>query len=378
MPHFTTTYTVAITDSFGCKDSVLFTVIVHPLPDVHILPNPAIVCRGSSTQLTATDDAPGDISTFVWFPNAFLSCYKCYNPIASDTQNLSYVVTATSQYGCVDSSIPFPVSVLDTNINTISNDTILCKGESAQLQAISMSPDGSRPDFWLWAPNDGSLNHINVYNPIATPQATTTYTVTIKENVCFTKVETVTVFVEPVPLISLSPSVTVIAGQSVQLNANINNEVIISHFIWTPASGLSCDVCYNPIATPTATTTYSFTATTNYGCADSGSVTIKLKCDNINQVFVPNTFTPNGDGVNDRFYVSGIGIGTINRLSVYNRWGELVFESHNTSANDPGAGWDGTYKGSVLEPDVFVWVAEMTCELGGTPYKFKGDISIVR
>ena len=100
-------------------------------------------------------------------------------------------------------------------------------------------------------------------------------------------------------------------------------------------------------------------------------------CDN-SQVFIPNTFTPNGDGHNDRFYVSGKGIGSVLRLSVYNRWGELMFETHNTNANDPAAGWDGTYKGVVLEPDVFVYIVQVTCELGGQPYNFKGDISLVR
>ena len=96
------------------------------------------------------------------------------------------------------------------------------------------------------------------------------------------------------------------------------------------------------------------------------------------QVFIPNTFTPNGDGVNDRFYVSARGVSSIVRLSVYNRWGELVFQSLNSQPNTPGAGWDGTYKGLVLEPDVFVYVAEVICELGGQPFSFKGDVSIVR
>jgi gliding motility-associated-like protein len=94
-------------------------------------------------------------------------------------------------------------------------------------------------------------------------------------------------------------------------------------------------------------------------------------------VFIPNTFTPNGDGNNDRFFVSGKGISTITKFQVFNRWGELVYDIRNISPNDPSVGWDGQYKGVVLEPDVFVYVIEATCNLG-EHFVYKGDISIVR
>jgi gliding motility-associated-like protein len=94
-------------------------------------------------------------------------------------------------------------------------------------------------------------------------------------------------------------------------------------------------------------------------------------------VFIPNTFTPNGDGVNDRFYVSGRGLGAVTKMAIYNRWGELVYEGTGARANDPGFGWDGTYKGEVLAPDVFVYVIEVQCTTG-EPFTFRGDISLIR
>ena len=364
-------YTATAVDSFGCHYSTSFKVTVNPLPVITVRPNPAIVCRGSSTQLTASGAA-----TYTWFPNAFLSCDSCANPVASDTQNLVYNVIGTSQYGCRD-SILVPVSVLDTTKNTISNDTIICLGSSAQLIASSTSVDGSHPDYYLWIPSTG-LNDPNIPNPVATPDTTTNYELIIKENACFSDTEHVIVYVEPYPAFNITTSLTVVAGTSVQLGANIINEVLLTDYEWTPSTGLSCEKCFNPIATPSVNTTYTFTATSNYGCISNGEVTINLTCDQISQIFIPNTFTPNGDGVNDRFYVSGKGIGSVISLKVFNRWGEMVFQSANTSANDPGAGWDGTYKGIVLEPDVFMYVVEVTCELGGQPFKYKGDISIVR
>ncbi len=371
-PLITTTYTATLIDSFGCHDSTTFKVTVNPLPIISVTPNPGIVCRGSTTQFTAHG-----ASNYTWFPNAFLSCDSCANPIASDTQNLVYIVYGTSIYGCRD-SIYFPVSVLDTTKITISNDTILCLGQCANLLTTSTSVDGSHPDYFSWSPTNG-LNDPNIPNPTACPDTTTAYTVIIKENACFSDTSHVIVYVEPYPTIvlSASPSGTVLAGTAVQLGATISNDVLLTDYEWTPAVAISCEKCYNPIVTPTATSTYTFTATSNYGCVSSSTITINLTCGE-GQVFIPNTFTPNGDGFNDRFYISGKGIGTITRLSIYNRWGELVFQSTNTNANDPAAGWDGTYKGVVLEPDVFVYVAQVTCELGGQPFDFKGDVSIVR
>ena len=367
----TTTYTATAIDTLGCKYTASFTVSVNPLPTIKVTPNPTIVCQGSSTQLTATGAA-----TYTWFPNAFLSCDNCPNPIASDTQNLVYNVIGTSVYGCRD-SVSVPVSVLDTTRLTISNDTIICLGQSAQLIATSTSVDGSHPEFYSWSPTTG-LSDPNSPIPVATPDTTTQYSVTIKENYCFTRVENVTVYVEPQPTIVISTSATnVSAGSTVQLSASIANEVLVNNYIWTPSAGLSCDRCFAPIATPTVTTTYTFTATSNYGCTSNADVTVTTFCDQ-SQVFIPNTFTPNGDGVNDRFYISAHGVSLIVRLSVYNRWGELVFQSLNSQPNEPGAGWDGTYKGQVLEPDVFVYVAEVICDLGQQPFSFKGDVSIVR
>ncbi len=367
----TTTYTAVAIDTLGCKYTASFTVTVNPLPIIKVSPNPTIVCQGSSTQLTASGAA-----TYTWFPNAFLSCDNCPNPIASDTQNLVYNVIGTSIYGCRD-SVTVPVSVLDTTKLTISDDTIICLGQSAQLIATSTSADGSHPEFYSWSPAAG-LSNPNSPIPVATPDTTTQYSVTIKENFCFTRVENVTVYVEPQPTIVISTSATnVSAGSTVQLSASISNEVLVSNYIWTPADGLSCDRCFAPIATPTVTTTYTFTATSNYGCTSNADVTVTTFCDQ-SQVFIPNTFTPNGDGVNDRFYISAHGVSLIVRLSVYNRWGELVFQSLNSQPNDAGAGWDGTYKGQVLAPDVFVYVAEVLCDLGQQPFSFKGDVSIVR
>ncbi len=360
----TKTFTASATDAAGCSASNTFKVTVNPAPVIHFSPNPANICKGhDTTHLFVTGAAK-----YVWRSNHYLSCDSCSNPIVSTPANLVYTVTGTSKFGCID-SIKVPVTVFDTNATTISNDTSICKGSTANLYAAG----GVK---YQWLPTTG-LDNPTSPRPNATPDVTTHYRVYITENVCFRDTQNVTVTVIPIPQIQLPPEVTVLAGTSVQLFASVLNNVKLTDFKWTPAdSTLSCIECPRPIATPVVTTTYSVTVATTEGCATSGSTTIRILCDN-SQVFIPNTFTPNGDGVNDRFFVSGRGLGKVTRMAIYNRWGEMIYESLGAQANDGGVGWDGTYKGQVLAPDVFIYRIDVLCSTG-EPFSFKGDISLVR
>jgi gliding motility-associated-like protein len=374
-PAVTTTYEATAIDRIGCKDSVAITITVLPPPILSVIgePNtfPIVLCRGTPLQLIARG-----AWSYVWTPNLFLSCDSCANPVATDTFNMVYELTGYSQFGCVD-SIPVRVSVLDTNYNIVGNDTAICFRTKGRLFAFSHSVTGNldQPTY-LWSPPDG-LSDPTSPDPFVSPGSTTTYTLVITENACFKDTDYVKVSVEPYPVINLTPhSETINAGTSVQLIAEVLNTPVKS-YIWSPTTGISCDTCFNPIAVPPGgSITYTITVTSIYGCTTYDTVTFISGC-NSGQVFIPNTFTPNGDGVNDRFFVSAIGLKTIVFLRVYNRWGQLVFEGDNMTPNNSAQGWDGTFKGQVLEPDVFIYEVSAICELGA-PFTYKGDISIVR
>ena len=371
-PFITRIYTVTATDNRGCSASATFELTVLPLPDIQISPANPYVCKGDSTQLFASGAGPGGV--YVWSPDKFISDTTIYDPFVKDTSFFTYKVVGTSSFGCVDSNIAVNVVVYDSAHTSISNDTLICAGKTVQLVA-TCGPSGY-PVTYLWSPPDG-LDNADIADPMATPAATTVYTVTIVENPCYTVKRDATVSVEPLPVINVSGGTTIIAGDTVQLSAAVGNADTIFSWAWTPGNTLSCDTCADPVATPTNTTTYTVTGTTRIGCPGENDVLIKVICVEASQVFVPNTFTPNGDGANDRFYMSGKGLGLIRKMTVYNRWGEQVFETENINANDPGAGWDGTYKGQILQPDVFVYVFELYCETG-VPFTLKGDISLVR
>ncbi len=376
-PTVTTTYYGIAIDDIGCKDSVTFTVNVNPLPIILVTPNPAILCYGTPLQLHAhVTGVDSTSTTFAWSPNLFISNDSVKNPIVTDTTNLVYRLIAISKYGCLD-SFKVKVSVLDTNVNSIALDTNICIGTSAQLYVMSHSVTSNLDiPSYTWTPAN-SLNNPNIWDPIATPNVTTTYSVHVHENACFDTTMQITVFVQPYPVITITPgSETIVAGTPTQETATVTNTPVL-YYVWAPANTLSCDSCLNPVAIPTVNTTYKVVVSSIYHCISEDSVTLNMVCDN-SQIFVPNTFTPNGDGINDRFWVSGKGISLITLFQVYNRWGELLWEEHNIPPNDAAYGWDGTYKGLVLEPDVFVYIVKAKCELGGTEFKYKGDISLVR
>jgi gliding motility-associated-like protein len=98
---------------------------------------------------------------------------------------------------------------------------------------------------------------------------------------------------------------------------------------------------------------------------------------NDGNLFIPNTFSPNTDGRNDRFYPRGTGVSSIKSLKVFNRWGQMVFSREDFNANDAAAGWDGTLKGAVLTPDVYIYTCEVVC-MNNEVLTYRGDVTLLR
>jgi gliding motility-associated-like protein len=247
------------------------------------------------------------------------------------------------------------------------NDS-LCLGQSLVLLATGTQ-------VYSWTPA-ASLNNPNVPGPIARPATTTTYTVTGSDFLgCFTTTDTVLVSVFPLPTVNVGQDVTISSGTTdLQLNGQYSNDVL--SLLWSPVTGLSCTTCANPIAVPKITTTYTLTVTNNGGCTASDAMTVFVVCTNEN-IFMPNTFSPNGDGMNDVYYPRGRGINTIRGLRIFSRWGQMVYSRANFNANDPSQAWDGRFRGNVLPPDVYVYTLELVCE-NQTIITLKGDITLVR
>jgi gliding motility-associated-like protein len=105
-------------------------------------------------------------------------------------------------------------------------------------------------------------------------------------------------------------------------------------------------------------------------------ITIRVICKNTN-VFIPNTFSPNRDGMNDIFFPRGTGLFNIKSFRVFNRWGQLIFERYNVAPNTESQGWNGTYNGKNVQTDVYVYMMEVVCE-NGSIIPIKGNITLLR
>ena len=357
-PVTSTTYTVTGTGTNGCVNTDAVAVNVYTQPPVNAGPDQTI-CNGQAAQLQATG-----ATIYVWSPATALSCTACSNPSATPSATLTYAVVGTDVHGCTDSD-KVVITVIPKLPVTITPGGAICEGESYQLMA-------SGGDTYLWSPA-ATLSCAACPNPLATPAQTTNYQVIIRQGQCFADTLHTLVTVHPKPTINAGPDQSIVAGTSVQI---ITSTTFTDTYLWTPAEGLSCADCSAPIASPDRTTTYTVLASNQFGCKASDDVTISVRCDG-KQVWLPNTFTPNGDGENDRFYPHGRGIGQVSRFRVYDRWGELLFDVSNIPVNDRNYGWDGTWKGQQLKPDVYVWILNATCTTGD-PIEAKGDISLVR
>jgi gliding motility-associated-like protein len=358
-PTTTTVYSLVGTGANGCTDTANVTVTVNPLPVIDAGTAQA-VCQDESLQLHVTGAA-----TYNWIPTDYLSCSNCADPFVTPTNAITYTIVGVDSHGCVDTTT-LDVTIIPRAQTTASLGDSICKGSSTQLSANGGTS-------YLWLPATG-LNDNQSATPTANPDTTTTYMVIIGQGQCHPDTAFATVSVFPLPTVELGDDMTVVSGTVVTLNSNAENA---THFEWTPTDGFDCTDCPAPKVAVINTTTFVVIATNPKGCEATDSVTIKVKCDK-SQVFIPNTFTPNGDGLNDRFYPSGKGISVVKRLSVFDRWGELLFERHDIPIDDPSNGWDGTYKGTQLKPDVYVYIISAVCATTGEVMDYKGDISIVR
>ncbi|MBY0479470.1 MAG: PKD domain-containing protein [Chitinophagaceae bacterium] len=348
------------TNGTGCRDTANKIIVVHPLPIVRA-GNDTTICLGSFATLN-----PSGASSYSWSPSTYLSCTNCTNPQAAATDNIQYTVTGTSLYGCVNTDSMIVRVKKPFTITASGGDTI-CIGRSIQLNA-------SGAENYLWSPGT-SLNDSTIARPVASPTSTTTYTVVGYDSLnCFQSTATVTVIVYPYPTVNAGRDTVIRAGSSVLLQPIVSADA--TQFLWSPPATLSCTTCFNPIATPNATTTYRLIATNIAGCNSFDEVKVIVLCDR-NNIFIPNAFTPNGDNLNDRFYVMGPGIENVKSFRIYNRWGNLVFEKTYINANEPLQGWDGMMNGQKAPPGLYSYTTEIICSDGGI-IPVSGSVTLIR
>jgi gliding motility-associated-like protein len=338
-PATTTNYSVIV--SIGsCADTAYYTVTVNPVPTANISGINQL-CKGTSTTLTATGGG-----TYLWNTG---SASSSITVSPSSTGSTTYTVTVTNAGGCTAAAV-VTVTVYPQPTAIIAGPASICSGSSVVLTATG----GGN---YLWSTSE-ITSSISI-----TPTATSNYSVLVSIGTC-TAVASYTVTVLPTPVATAQSSVVINIGDNTTLTATGGGS-----YSWVPSTGLSCTNCSDPVASPEQTTDYCVYVK-NATCVDSACVTVTVDY-NCKPVYIPNAFSPNGDGDNDILYVVGNCIKDM-KLVIYNRWGQKVYEG-----TDPKEGWDGIYKGKPEDTAVFDYY--LTYKLiTGTEGSKKGNVSLVR
>lgn len=193
------------------------------------------------------------------------------------------------------------------------------------------------------------------------------YTFTVKDaNGCTTTFSNITISQPEPTVVDAGPNFTIEYGSSVIIQAATAISPIIS-ILWEPAEGLSCTDCLQPTAQPTFNTVYYITVTDENGCEAVDSMYVWVNID----FNVPNAFTPNGDGLNDMFNIQ-TDLLISYHITIYNRWGELMF-----SSDDIGKGWDGNVNDKPQEIGTYIYYIESVTTLN-TPLEKTGTITLLR
>lgn len=336
-PAITTTYFVNVSNG-TCSDMDSVIVTVSPLPVTNIT-GPATICSGGTATLVATGGTQYSWSSS---PTGFSSTQDTVQ--VSPTTNTAYYVTVTQ--GQCSSTDTFFVGIAQPPAVSITGTSATCSGDPATLTVSGGSS-------WLWS-NGATTSSISV-----NPAVTSTYSVTATSAGNCTSTDSFTVVVTAYPAAVISGAASTCQGVPVELTASGG-----SGYSWNTGSGNATITVM-----PGTSTTYSVTVS-NGACSDTASAFVEI-LDEESSLFIPNVFTPNGDGTNEIFTVGATGVNNFQGM-IFNRWGELLY-----TWNDVAGGWDGYYKGQVVSEGTYVYTITCFTECGKELVK-RGAVTVVR
>ena len=281
-------------------------------------------------------------------------------------------MTLNTSHGCTESYTD-TVHVYQTPHPLITLPNPSCIDAPLQFQGSLTTPDADTVN-WSWAFADGQTSAQQ--NPLITYNKAGTYIVTLRTFVSFGCSDTISqsLTINPLPVITGPAVITTPVGTPVTIPFTYSPN--IATWAWTPDVNLSCNNCGNPAASPIFNTLYYVTVTDANSCSSSDSILVKTICNGDNY-FIPNTFSPNNDGVNDVFYPRGTNLYNIQSMRVFNRWGQMVFERRNFPANSASDGWDGTFNNRPAPSDAYIYIVEVICN-NAQVVTLKGDITLIR
>lgn len=359
-PKDTTKYIVT-TSNNGCVNTDTVTVNVLDYITVKVAQDTTI-CATDSVVLRTDSHA----LSYSWTPSSTLNDARLKNPIANPATTTTY--TVIGNLGKCQATDQITVTVVPyPQANIITADTTICYGNRIQIMASYTGNDVR------WTPSQ-SLLYANNINPIAGPDKTTMYTLSVRDTISGcpkTVKDSIKISVTPKIYVNAGRDTMLVPEQLLTLSATASSG---SQFNWTPSLGLNNPTIYNPtvqLGKGIDSVIYRVRVTESGGCYGEDDLTVKI-FKSLPDILVPSGFTPNGDGKNDILRPIPIGITELQYFRVYNRWGQLIF-----STSQVGMGWDGRHNGIPQSSGTYVFVTQGKDVFGKTVFR-KGTSVLIR
>ncbi|MBE9585038.1 gliding motility-associated C-terminal domain-containing protein [Mucilaginibacter sp. JRF] len=332
------------------------TILIYEKPVLAPI-NDVTICRGSN----ATINLSGGVRYLINGPDGLRvetsnSQYTFQQP--DPPQGWGYTAYAYSADGCMSEPRTFRIIVKPPFTTTVTANTdTICDGQFVQLEATNNIAD----DYtYSWSPAAG-LSATDVADPVASPQKTTTYTVTVSNGACIdTKQVTITVL-HP-PAIELAERREMFEGTPIRFDPVYSGD--ITSYRWFPEEGLDDPTSANPLVVATEDMTYTVTAT---GPCAIAIATVSVRV--YQKINIPNTFTPNGDGINDVWNIEDLATYPTSETLIFNRNGQQVFRSIGYTTP-----WDGRFNSSQLPAGTYYYIIDLK---NNTP-KVAGYVTLLR
>ena len=355
--------TLVVTSFYGCVDSVKRTITVNPMPTVAVTaPKGTILCDGLTLDLTAT----GGVS-YLWYKDGTLINGATAATYATTTPG-NYSVRAVNSFGCVSLSEAKITTTMLTKPKAEFSFNTFCTQVPVTFTNLSNSSNAGAVTY-AWKDNVGNTSAatspVFTYNSVGSVSmklvVTSTYCPNLVDSV--TKVLAIE---SPIPGKRLA-IVDAVNGDETKLQARVFAN---SKYTWSPATGLSDITVSNPITKLSAEQQYTISMLAPSGCVTVDTMLVRIFKDFT--VFIPNVFSPNGDGQNDKLYANLVGVKEFKIYRIFNRAGQKVFETTN-----PAEGWDGTINGVPQALDTYVWMVEAVSKYGA-PIRETGLVTLLR
>jgi gliding motility-associated-like protein len=362
-------YLTAYDTILGCEntDSVMV-VDMSQLPEADIDVLQQITCSDSTAMLDIGSSETGSDIHYEWNGP---SINGVTSTVIEPTEPGYYYLTVSNQAtGCIaDDSV---LLVLPQLPQAVDAEMIapLCEGDASGSLVVQEVIGGTPP--FSYSLNDGPHQNSPIFDDLLAGNYTLEV---IDANGCSYQ-QTFIIPEGTLLTIDIGPDIQLSLGDSIQLEAIVNLPWnLVDSLVWTPIDQLSCTHCIDPILT--ALLNEIITATVYAGgciAEDQLSLHVDLDVD----VYIPNVFSPNGDDQNDKIIVfADDRVRRVLYLEIFDRWGNMVFKATDFPPNDPGFGWDGTFRNIPMNPAVFAYVAKVEL-INGAQIPYKGDITLIR